>query len=63
MPDRPAQADLLSATMALPFTVQVALPLARDELSSFREEDWQRSPTSVSRSSTSMASALLGRSN
>jgi predicted nucleic acid-binding protein len=36
------KADLLSATMALPFTVQVALPLARDELSSFGPEDWQR---------------------
>jgi predicted nucleic acid-binding protein len=36
------KADLLSATMALPFTVQVALPLVHDELSDFRPDDWQR---------------------
>jgi predicted nucleic acid-binding protein len=36
------KADLLSATMALPFTVQVALPVAHDELSDFGPDDWQR---------------------
>jgi predicted nucleic acid-binding protein len=37
------KADLLSATLALAgFHVQVALPLARDELSSFAPDDWER---------------------
>jgi predicted nucleic acid-binding protein len=36
------KADLLSATMALPFTLHVALPLVHDELSDFGPDDWQR---------------------
>lgn len=37
------KADLLAATLALAgFRVQVALPLARDELSSFAPDDWER---------------------
>lgn len=36
------KAELLSATLALGFRVQVALPLVHDELSSFAAEDWSR---------------------
>jgi len=36
------KADLLNATLALGFRVQVALPLVHDELSSFAPEDWNR---------------------
>ena len=34
--------QLLAALFALPFEVQLALPLARDELSIFTEADWQQ---------------------
>lgn len=36
------KADLLSALLALPFRVQVALPLISDELSDFKGEDWEQ---------------------
>lgn len=36
------KADLLAAMLALDYRVQVALPLVKDELSTFTSEDWQR---------------------